>query len=285
VKIAFYEEGMEVTVGRLPPVWAHVSLPIIAIAIAFPLWHRFFLPSVFAACIVIVGVVLSLLAHELGHALTARRFGLTPVRIRLHAGGGEAVMHGAAWTRTQDRLITAAGPLANLAIGVVCLLVHIVLLPDRSLTGAIEFPPYPQPMPGPEPAVFIALRWLGWLNLVWAGVNLLPAFPLDGGHLFYNVIEARYGSQRALFWTGLLGTIFALYAKFLFIGGILMGMFLWSPPPLLRNWYALRSAWRQRAATRAREGRALRALPDVSVLPHARRTGAPTRPARPPTRR
>jgi Zn-dependent protease len=259
VKLAFYNQGMEVTVGRLPPVWAHVSLPIIAAAIAFPLWHRLDLAQVTAAAIVMVGLMLSLLAHEFGHALTARRFGLTPLRIRLHAGGGEAIMRGAAWTRTHDRLITAAGPTANVVIGLVCLLAYSILLPDRSLTGAV--PPLPQPLPEPEPALFLALRWIGWLNLILAGVNLLPAFPLDGGHLFYSAIEARYGAQRALFWTGLLGTLFALYAKFLFVGGILMGVVIWSPPHLLPNWRALKSAWRRRGSTLDRQTLANRARP------------------------
>lgn len=86
------------------------------------------------------------------------------------------------------------------------------------------------------PPIFRALEWLGWLNLIWAAVNLLPAFPLDGGHLFYGAIEKRGGRQRALFWTGVFGIVFAIMAKVIFIGGLLTGMVIWSPPYLSPNW-------------------------------------------------
>jgi len=254
VKIASYDEGLELRVGGLPPIWIHVGLPLITLFITFPLWHRFEPPRLIAATIVIVGMMLSILAHELGHALTARRFGLKPALIRLHAGGGEAIMQGEPWTRTQDALITLAGPLANIAIGLLCLLAY-ALMPVPEAIASADFP-WTRPPPVAPTAARLALSWLGWINLAWGVVNLLPAYPLDGGHLLHSAIAARRGPDYALYWTGLLGTIFAIIAKYVFIGSLMTGMVIWSPPYLRPNLKALKAArrhwpswvWRMRAA-------------------------------------
>jgi stage IV sporulation protein FB len=254
VQITSYDEGLELRIGELPPIWIHVGLPLITLFIAFPLWHRFEPTRLIAAAVVIVGMMLSALAHELGHALTARHFGLTPMLIRLHARGGEAIMHGEPWTRAQDALITLAGPLANIAIGLLCLLGH-ALLPVPEVILSAEFP-FRQPPPVAPTAALLALSWLGWINLAWGAVNLLPAYPLDGGHLLHSAIAARRGPDYALYWTGLLGTILAIIAKYVFIGAALAGMVIWSPPYLRPNLKALKAArrhwpswvWRMRAA-------------------------------------
>jgi stage IV sporulation protein FB len=54
-------------------------------------------------------VLVSILVHELGHALAGRRYGATP-EIRLHGFGGMAVMHGGRFNRPQSILVSAAGP-------------------------------------------------------------------------------------------------------------------------------------------------------------------------------
>ncbi|MDR9804682.1 M50 family metallopeptidase [Rhizobium hidalgonense] len=232
----------------MPPIWIHVGLPVVAILVTFPLWNGFHPKGIMAAAIVIAGIIVSLLAHELGHAFMARRCGLAPVLIRLHAGGGEAISEGEGRTPRQDRLITLAGPAVNLAIGLACIAAFAILAADPP--PPLQSDPaslWSRPPPTVMSPLFRALEWLGWLNLIWAAVNLLPAFPLDGGHLLYSVIEERSGSQRALFWTGTFGMIFAVIAKVVFIGGLLTGMVIWSPPYLAPNWQALKAARRPRA--------------------------------------
>ena len=59
-------------------------------------------------------VFVSIMVHELGHALAGRRFGAHP-EIGLHGMGGVAVMHGGYFTRWQSIFVSAAGPLASLA--------------------------------------------------------------------------------------------------------------------------------------------------------------------------
>lgn len=249
MKLAYRNDGIELRIGGLPPIWMHMGIVIIACLVTFPLWIELHAGGLATAGIVIPGIILSVLAHELGHAGTARYLGCKPTLIRLHAGGGEAILESGDITRAEARLITIAGPAANLLIALALLSAYYVAMPDT----AVPFVPTPEspwtvPPPMAVPPFCRALQWLGVLNLIWCVVNLLPAFPLDGGHLFHDVIESRYGPHRALFWTGLLGTIFAVIAKIIFIAGILTGFVIWSPPYLKPNLQALQMA-RQRQPT------------------------------------
>ncbi|WP_164736480.1 metalloprotease [Rhizobium vallis] len=246
MKISSYDEGLEFRLASLPPIWIHGGLPIVAIFLTFPLWHGFHGPGIKTAAIVVVGIIFSLLAHELGHALIAHRCGAKPVLIRLHAGGGEAICEVNDRTPWEDRLITLAGPAMNLVIGIACFLILATVLPDQT-SPLPNDSLWTKPPPTFGPPLPRAVEWLGWLNLLWAAVNLLPAFPLDGGHLLYSVIEERSGPQPALFWTGLLGTVFAVAAKIIFVGALLAGIVIWSPPYVSPNWKALKSARRSGA--------------------------------------
>jgi stage IV sporulation protein FB len=115
-----------------------------------------------------VTVTLSLLVHELGHALVARRFKLQP-QILLHGFGG-LTSHQPAERDRDDALIVAAGPLSGLALGALAL-------------AASEF--VPQWMGAGPPRVMVSelLRQLVWVNFFWSFINLLPIWPLDGGQL------------------------------------------------------------------------------------------------------
>ena len=233
MKIEAREEGVELRLQGLPPIWMHAGMPLVAIVLTSPLWSRFNAPGVETAVLVAAGFILSVLAHELGHALTAQRFGLQPVLIRLHAGGGEAQWLGDAGSRRQESAILLAGPLANLAIGAACLAAYALLAPD---------PPAAHMPPVIRPVLPRSLLWLGWINIALAGINLLPAFPLDGGRLLHNLIEARWGSRRGLLVIGFSGVVLAVFAKLVFLASILAGMPIWSPPDLWPNWAALRAA-------------------------------------------
>jgi len=113
----------------------------------------------------------SILIHELGHAFIGRRYGANP-EIVLHGFGGIAIMHGSRFNRAQDLLVTAAGPIASLALGTLALIAFIVLRPaDRD--------------------VAFTLVMLVRINYFWTVVNLLPIQPLDGGLLLRTALGDR----------------------------------------------------------------------------------------------
>lgn len=128
--------------------------------------------AVFGIMIFVLAGFTSILVHELGHALTARSFGAN-VHIVLEAFGGYAAYSGARIDRKKSFIITAAGPLIQLALGA------LVLAP---LYLEFEMNHY----------AFSFLSVLWKISFFWALLNLLPILPLDGGRL----LEAVLGPTR-----------------------------------------------------------------------------------------
>ena len=210
-----------------------------ALILCGPLWIGLSPNELATASLIVPMLTMSVLAHELGHALMAKRWGLTPVAIRLHANGGEAVLDGYAPNRTADRQITLGGPLANLLIGLACLGVAWLLTPAPHLRPG---DPWSNPLPTVTPPLVRALSWSGWANLALLAINLLPAMPLDGGHLTYDVLERRLGPNRALFWVGLCGVILGLVLWPVCLLWVIFGVPIWLPPSIPANWTAMRRA-------------------------------------------
>lgn len=119
----------------------------------------------------IAAVFFSILWHELGHAFMMRHFGDRNVHIMLHGGGGLAFGRSFR-TRTEDVIISLAGPLAGLALG------GFVWLVDRA------FPPH---------SIYgaVLVNNLLWINIAWSLVNLLPVIPLDGGRISQAVLAGK----------------------------------------------------------------------------------------------
>jgi len=115
---------------------------------------------------------ISILIHELGHALTARAFG-NRVHIVLQAFGGYAAYIGPPMTRPRSFMITAAGPAVQIVFGL-AVFVAMMLLPETN-HNAEYF-----------------LVTLAGISIFWAVINLLPILPLDGGRL----VESILGPQR-----------------------------------------------------------------------------------------
>jgi Zn-dependent protease len=119
---------------------------------------------------------LSLLLHELAHALTARSFGIKVPTVTLFLFGGVPELGEDPKTPCQDFWIALAGPVmsAALASGFWALAV---------IADAIKAPP----------ALQMVLACLAVINLVLALLNMLPAFPLDGGRALRAMLWARTG--------------------------------------------------------------------------------------------
>ncbi|MGI8902833.1 MAG: site-2 protease family protein [Solirubrobacteraceae bacterium] len=125
----------------------------------------------------------SLVVHELGHALVARRHGISVARIDLFLFGGLTRMSRDSASPGEELKIAAAGPLATLGFVALCLAVDLVIVgPHRlvhaaALDGAVQITP-----------VLLSLSWLLVMNVLLLIFNLVPAFPLDGGRIARAIV-------------------------------------------------------------------------------------------------
>ncbi|MFP4500302.1 MAG: site-2 protease family protein [Candidatus Hydrogenedentota bacterium] len=128
-----------------------------------------------------LGLFVSIILHELGHSLVARRFGL-PIRdITLFIFGGVADMEEEPPTAPAEFWMAIAGPVVSVTIAAVCGLVYYVVV---YIGGA--------------PSIgMTVVGYLGLVNAVLALFNLMPAFPLDGGRVFRALL---WGWKRDLRW-------------------------------------------------------------------------------------
>jgi Zn-dependent protease len=134
----------------------------------------------------------SLILHELGHALVARKHGIETRRIDLFLFGGLTHMSRDAVTPGEDFKIAVAGPLATLCFLVLCLLVDIVIVGPHRLLDAAQLRTTLHITP-----VLLSLSWLLLMNVLILTFNLVPAFPLDGGRMARAVVWRFSGSKAS----------------------------------------------------------------------------------------
>lgn len=133
------------------------------------------------AVVLMAAVFGCVLLHELGHALTARRYGIETHGILLSPIGGLARLDRMPRSPGAELAITIAGPAVNVAIWAAAGLLSVVL-------GGLGLGF------GPTPA-FLGL--LATINLVLAGFNLMPAFPMDGGRVLRALLSKPLGRRKA----------------------------------------------------------------------------------------
>ncbi len=156
----------------------------------------------------------SLVIHELGHALIARRLGIGVDGIRLFLFGGVTQMSRDARTPGEDLAVSGAGPLATLLFVVVCLVTDLLIVgPDR-LWHAVRLDSDVHVTP-----VILSLSWLLPMNVLILAFNLIPAFPLDGGRIARALVWRVTGEKSR-------GTRFVARSGQLF-AGLLGGLGVW----------------------------------------------------------
>jgi Zn-dependent protease/CBS domain-containing protein len=131
--------------------------------------------------LVALGFFLSSVSHDLAHALVARRRGVDVRAIAVSFFGGSTPLDPSAPDPGDDAAIAASGPLASLAIGGVLFALTIGAL---ALGETFD-------------AAAGVLSVLVFLNLVLGFVNLIPAYPLDGGRIVRDLAWRRSGSERS----------------------------------------------------------------------------------------
>lgn len=125
------------------------------------------------AAVAAVLFFVSLTLHELGHAIQARREGMTIDGITLWVFGGVARFSGQFPSAGAEFRVAVAGPLVSLVIGAAFLAVALALGLPSEVDGVVF--------------------WVGQINLILLVFNLLPALPLDGGRVFRSLLWQRGG--------------------------------------------------------------------------------------------
>ena len=114
----------------------------------------------------------SILVHELGHALAAQKFGEHST-IMLHGCGGSTHIPRARFTRGQSIFVSAAGPIASFVLAGITLVAWF-FFHDSQYVGLQSI-----------------LASSLWINIGWTLMNLLPILPMDGGQIFRELLGPR----------------------------------------------------------------------------------------------
>ena len=134
------------------------------------------------AVIVTICLFLSVLAHELAHSLTAKRFGYSVVSITLMIFGGVSLIAELRSRSSHDFLIAAAGPAMSLVLGIIASLLYFVYRDPLATGGAAMLQGI--------------LFYVGLQNVALAVFNMLPGLPLDGGRVLQSAVWGLTGDRR-----------------------------------------------------------------------------------------
>ena len=148
---------------------------------------------------------LSIMIHELGHALAIRKYGL-PAAITLRAFGGYASFPAGKLDRKQSFFVTAAGPVIQFVFGVLL----IVLAPSISVPEGSLFLPF--------------LRDLIWVSIAWSILNCLPVYPMDGGQMMAAILGPM--KQHYVHLISSIVAVIIGIAGYLYLGSILLPIFM-----------------------------------------------------------
>ncbi|RKF28917.1 site-2 protease family protein [Micromonospora globbae] len=187
--------GPGVSVGRVfgVPLYLNGSMLLLAllVTVLYAEFARHQLAlSQLAGYVIGVGFVVSLLGsvllHELGHALTARRYGIGVRGITLELLGGYTEMDRDAPSPRVDLLVSLAGPAVSAVLGALSVAATLAL-PDRTVANQLAFQ-------------------LAVSNVIVAVFNILPGLPLDGGRALRAAVWAltrdRHRGTEVAGWVG-----------------------------------------------------------------------------------
>lgn len=185
--------------------------------VAFVGWYGFVNLSIFGVegtvhlasgvTLIVVGLIFSIVFHELTHALVARRYGIPTEQIAIWGLGGTAYIKGKFTKPGEMFWVSVMGPVSSLVLGGILYFAVWIgdLLSLRS--GA--------------PGIYWGLIYLTIANVVLAIFNMIPALPLDGGGVLQAIVWKINGNQNK-------AGIFAAYMGMLLaiVGGLYAIIFL-----------------------------------------------------------
>ena len=240
---------LRISIGRILGirVWLHVSRFLV---LGLVLWvtvaeyrdlYPHLAPGVHVAMGLVTGLVFfsCLVAHELAHAVVARRFGVTVGGITLFMFGGVAEIDGEIASPSREFAVALAGPASSIGMGGVFAL----------LARAAEKVQW-------RPAIGVLVT-LSLVNLGVALFNLIPGLPLDGGRMLRAGLWRVMGDHRratrvAAAGGRLLAAGLAVFGLVVAFSGDLVG--LWYLPMAVFLWTLARGAGRVRLPVRGQRG-------------------------------
>ena len=172
-----------------------------------------------------LALALSIVAHELGHALTARAFGYRTRDITLSLLGGCASLISLPRKPWQEFLTAFMGPAVSFAI-----------------SGLAWFSLYFLPISNPWTAN--TLYYTMWMNVMLGGFNLLPGFPMDGGRIFRSIASIFTTRAKATYAAMVVGRGFAILLGLRGLHSIVSGGG-WGFISILIAWMIWREGWRE----------------------------------------
>lgn len=125
-----------------------------------------------------LGLFASVLIHELGHSVVARRYGVRVKRITLWLLGGVAQLEEMPRQRGAEAVVAVAGPLTSFVVSALCWLL-LASTPPGALVVQFIF------------------GYLAFMNVALGTFNLLPALPLDGGRVLRSLLALRLPHLKA----------------------------------------------------------------------------------------
>ena len=172
-----------------------------------------------------LALALSIVAHELGHALTARAFGYHTRDITLSLLGGCASLIALPRKAWQEFLTAIAGPAVSFAISGLAWL-------------SLNF------LPVEERWTVLVLYYTMWMNFVLGCFNLLPGFPMDGGRVFRSVASVFTTRTKATYIAMIVGRGFAILLALRGLHSIVTGGG-WGFISILIAWMIWREGYRE----------------------------------------
>ncbi|GJM31068.1 MAG: protease [Saprospiraceae bacterium] len=169
------------------------------------------LPVVLAVGFSLLALFTCVVLHELGHALTARRFGVDTRNILLLPIGGLAVLDRLPEKPAQEFYVAIAGPLVNIGLAAV-FAPFLLLLPNHHLKEITAY------LLNPDGNSFFYSDISFWsfflvglvaINFAVALMNLFPAFPMDGGRVLRALLAIRLSRVRATYITTIIAQVSA----------------------------------------------------------------------------
>ena len=196
----------------------HVTFLLFLVWIGGAHWRQGGQEAAVNGVIFIVLVFACVLAHEFGHIIAARRYGIRTPEVTLWPIGGVASLERIPEKPSEELVVALAGPAVNVVIALVIVAILGVTLDGAAMTE----------LENPRASL---LARLAAANIFLVVFNLIPAFPMDGGRVLRALLAMRMGRADATRVAARIGQgaafLFALAGLFVNPMLIVIGLFIY----------------------------------------------------------